>query len=92
MKLLTKMKKEIKKKWDFECVTDASNWGMVNVQKGKILNKRNGLVLLEDGTKTTLKRIKNFFNDSVCGVDLWAEYNPILKKWKKIGNIKWLKK
>jgi len=87
-----KLAEQIKSKdWDFQCVTDASNWGDVWIQKGKILNRRNGLVFLEDGTITTLKEIKNLFDNPELDIGLWSEYNPTLKKWRRIGNIKWLK-
>jgi len=69
-----------------KCVTDASNFGQVTIQRGKIRGK---FVDLEDGTTTTLWQIRNIFNNTNLGI--WSEYNPILKKWRKIRNIKIIK-
>lgn len=78
----------MEKNWEFETLSDVDNFGHITIQRGKILNHKNGLVLLEDGTKTTLKRIRNFLIDPENEVSLWAEYNPVIKKWQKIGNLK----
>jgi len=42
-----------------------------------------------NGTTTTLWQIKNIFHNSNLGI--WSEYNPIIKKFRKIGNIKIIK-
>ena len=71
-----------------QCVTDADNFGRVNIQKGIV---RNGIVYLEDGTQAKLEKIRNLFKNPELDLGLWSEYNSMLKKWRKIGNIKIIK-